>query len=88
VARGGGLLAGSDWQVHSANRGGAVRVLAFSGSAQALAGGAGAVVELEFLATGKGNLADIAEVILTDAAGNALPVQIGSPKPGGGKGRK
>jgi len=88
VARGGGLLAGSDWQVHSANRGGAVRVLAFSGSARGLAAGKGSIVELEFAATGKGNLADIAAVTLTDAAGNAIPVQIGPAKPGGGKGRK
>jgi len=89
VARGGGLIAAaSDWNVFANKLGGVVRVLAFSGSAQALAGGAGAVVELEFLATGKGNLADIAAVTLTDAAGNAIPVQIGPAKPGAGKGRK
>jgi len=87
VARGGGLLAGSDWQVHSAKRGGAVRVLAFSGSARGLAAGKGSIVEFEFAATGKGNLADIAAVTLTDVAGNAIPVRIGPAKPGGGKGK-
>jgi hypothetical protein len=89
AVRGGTLIAaGSDWNVYGSDLGGAVRALAFSGSARGLAGGKGSIIEIEFAATGKGNLADIAEVILTDGAGNRIPARLGGPgKPGGG-GRK
>jgi len=53
-----------------------VRALAFDGSAQGLAAGKGSIVELEFTAAAKGNLADIAAVTLSDSAGNRIAVRM------------
>jgi hypothetical protein len=84
VAVGAGSLiaSASDWNVYGNDLGGKIRVLAFSGSARGLVGGKGSIVEIEFAASGKGNLADITDVVLTDSAGARIPARIGGAKPG------
>jgi hypothetical protein len=85
VSAGGLIASAPGWSIYSRDAGGRARVVAFNSSAQGLTGGAGSVAVLEFASRGKGNLADIAEVILTDAAGNRIPTRIGAPgKPGKG----
>jgi hypothetical protein len=77
TARAGALIASdSDWSIYANDKSGKVRALAFSGSAQGLTAGKGSIVELEFAATAKGNLADIAAVTLTDGSGRAIPTRI------------
>ena len=83
AVRGGSLIAGNaDWSVYGKDAGGKVRGLCYSGSARGLAGGKGLILEIEFTATGKGNLAEISDVVLTDSAGNRIPARIGGGKPG------
>jgi len=84
TARAGTLIASNPgWSVYANGAGSKVRALAFSGSAQGLTAGKGSIIELEFEAKGKGNLADIAAVTLTDGSGRAIPTRIaGAGKPG------